>query len=127
MTATSTRSAMRILYLEDEPIIALDTADMLSDLGFGDIAMVHSLPAAERVISAGKPDVALLDVNMGHGRTSIALGTMLIEAGIPVVFATGYAPSALPCDPRALVIEKPFRVETLDRALRNVTEHRPAN
>jgi len=108
---------MRILYLEDEAIIALDTADMLRDIGFDSIDMCHSLAMAETALQGGNPDIALLDVNLSHGRTSLDLGQRLIEAGIPVVFATGYSVSALPVDPRAHVVEKPVIREVLTRAL----------
>ncbi len=47
MTVTWTPSAMRILYLEDEAIIAMETVETLRDMGFEQIDMAYSLPAAE--------------------------------------------------------------------------------
>ena len=110
---------MRILYLEDEAIIALETAEALREMGFGDVALVYSLEAAGRALTRGLPDMALLDVNLSHGRTSFDLGRRLLDAGVPVVFATGYARATLPADPRATVVEKPCTTAALERALRS--------
>lgn len=117
MTVTWTPSAMRILYLEDEAIIAMETVETLRDMGFERIDMACSLPAAERLVSEARPDIALLDVNLSHGRTSFDLGRRLLGEGVPVVFATGYASASLPADPRATVIEKPVTAGALLRAL----------
>lgn len=111
---------MRILYLEDEAIIALETAEVLRDIGFGDVAVAYSLDGAERQLNNGLPDLALLDVNLGNGRTSFDLGNRLLDAGVPVVYATGYAPSTLPSDERAVVIEKPLSQPVLERTLQTV-------
>ncbi|WP_328600631.1 response regulator [Cereibacter sphaeroides] len=114
---TWTPSAMRILYLEDEAIIAMETVETLRDMGFEQIDMAYSLPAAEKFVAEALPDIALLDVNLSHGRTSFELGSRLLGEGVPVVFATGYASSSLPADPRATVIEKPVTPAALERAL----------
>ncbi len=63
------------------------------------------------------PDIALLDVNLSHGRTSLDLGQRLLEAGVPVVFATGYSAASLPVDGRAFVVEKPLAAGPLERML----------
>ncbi|MWB77392.1 response regulator [Pseudooceanicola sp. 216_PA32_1] len=118
MTVTWTPSGKRILYLEDEAIIALDTAEMLREIGFHDIDLCHSLEMAEAALGSARPDVALLDVNLSHGRTSIELGNQLLEAGVPVIFATGYSASSLPVDPRARVLEKPVAADVLFKTLR---------
>ena len=117
MTVTWTPSAMRILYLEDEAIIAMETVEVLRDMGFTEISMAYSLPMAEKFVAEGNPDIALLDVNLSHGRTSFELGQKLLAEGVPVVFATGYATATLPADPRATVIEKPVTPGMLERAL----------
>ncbi|WP_375690900.1 response regulator [Pseudooceanicola sp. LIPI14-2-Ac024] len=115
---TWTPSGKRILYLEDEAIIALDTSDTLRDLGFEAIDLCHSLEMAEAAFSGTRPDLALLDVNLSHGRTSLDFGRRLREAGVPVVFATGYSADSLPVDDSAVVVvEKPLTPHALERAL----------
>lgn len=82
-------SAVNVLYLEDEPFIALDTADALESFGFRDVVAVHSLASAERYASATHFDVAVLDINLGGGQTSLALGRSLKAKGTYVLFASG--------------------------------------
>jgi len=112
-----TPSGKRILYLEDEAIIALDTTDTLRDMGFAAIDLCHSLEMAEAALNGAAPDLALLDVNLSHGRTSLEFGRKLREAGVPVVFATGYSADSLPLDDSAVVVEKPLTQAALERAL----------
>ena len=38
------------------------------------------------------PALAILDVNLGHGKTSISIAKRLSEMNIPFVFLTGYDP-----------------------------------
>ncbi len=120
---TWTPSGKRILYLEDEAIIALDTSDTLRDMGFDAIDLCHSLEMAEAALNGGPPDLALLDVNLSHGRTSLDLGRRLREAGVPVVFATGYSAASLPLDDTAVVVEKPLTPHALERALRQAVDN----
>lgn len=115
---TWTPSDMRILYLEDEAIIAMETVEVLKDLGFSNISMAYSLKMAERKLADGVPDLALLDINVSHGRTSFGLGKDLIAQGVPIVFATGYHSASLPQDMPAVIIEKPFTAQVLEKALR---------
>lgn len=119
---TWTPSGKRILYLEDEAIIALDTTDTLRDMGFGTIDLCHSLEMAEAALSSAAPDLALLDVNLSHGRTSLDLGRRLRDAGVPVVFATGYSADSLPLDETAVVVEKPLTPASLERALHQAAD-----
>jgi DNA-binding NtrC family response regulator len=123
---TWTPSDMRILYLEDEAIIAMETVEVLKDLGFSNISMAYSLKMAERKLEDGVPDLALLDINVSHGRTSFSLGKDLIARGVPIVFATGYHSASLPQDMAAVIIEKPFTAQVLEKALRQAISRHDA-
>lgn len=115
---------LRILYLEDEAVIAMETSQLLRDLGFGRIAAAASLSGAEKALAEGMPDLALLDVSVGHGHTSLDLARKLLEAGVPVVLATGHTAFDLQADPRASVLEKPFSPNDLEAALRRAMASR---
>jgi len=111
---------LRILYLEDEAIIAMETSQVLRDLGFERIAAAAPLAGAEKALAEGLPDLALLDVSIGRsGISSLDLAAKLLEAGVPVVLATGHAAYDLKADPRASVLEKPFSPDDLEAALRH--------
>ncbi|GGH57988.1 response regulator [Frigidibacter albus] len=116
---------LRILYLEDEAIIAMETSQVLRDLGFEQIAAAASLAGAEKALAEGMPDLALLDVSIGRaGLSSLDLAAKLLEAGVPVVLATGHTAFELKADPRACVLEKPFSPDDLEAALRRAVSSR---
>ncbi|MDP3339620.1 response regulator [Frigidibacter sp.] len=116
---------LRILYLEDEAIIAMETSQVLRDLGFEQIAAAASLAGAEKAMAEGMPDLALLDVSIGRsGLSSLDLARKLLEAGVPVVLATGHMAMDLKADPRASVLEKPFSPDDLEAALRQAVASR---
>ncbi|AMY69904.1 response regulator [Frigidibacter mobilis] len=115
---------LRILYLEDEAIIAMETSQLLRDLGFQQISAAASLAGAEQALAEGMPDLALLDVSVGRGHSSLDLARKLLEAGVPVVLATGHTALDLQADPRARVLEKPFSPDDLEAALRHAVGSR---
>jgi CheY-like chemotaxis protein len=82
---------LRVLVLEDEPLISMLTEDMVTDLGgtvIGPFARVAT--ARQEVANGGGPiSLALLDVNL-NGERSTDFASELRALGVPVVFCTGY-------------------------------------
>ena len=106
-----------ILYLEDEIIIALDTAQTLREMGFARVAVCHNLRKARRLAEAGSFRHALLDVNLGDGETSFAFGRELMARGVAVVFASGYNRAEMEADhPDLVFVEKPLGAEAIAAA-----------
>ena len=58
-------SGYRILYVEDEALIALDTAQALANAGATVIGPANNVADATRLL-VGKIDCAVLDVNLGN-------------------------------------------------------------
>ena len=107
------RDGRRILVLEDEPLIALDLASTLEDAGWAVIGPAGTLAAARRLLDAGDPDLACLDLNIGT-ETSHDLARDLLARGVPVVFVSGRDARALPEDLRNVpVLGKPVRTSAL--------------
>ena len=79
----------RVLVVEDNMIIAMDAADILTELGCDEVTTASSVGEALRLIGSGAFDHALLDVNLGH-ETSVAVAEALRAQGIPFLIATGY-------------------------------------
>ena len=100
---------VRIILVEDEPLVAMMMEDILADLGCEIAASFGSLSAALSWLAAQQtpPDGAVLDVNLGGGETVFPLAEALRARGVPFVFATGYG--VLPSDrfPDAPLIHKP--------------------
>ena len=87
-------SELRILYLEDESLIAMNYVAMLEAAG----AVVDdctTLGAAFTALDEGTYDVALLDVNIRE-TMSFPLAAAALAKGLPVVFVTGYGKDVLP-------------------------------
>jgi DNA-binding response OmpR family regulator len=81
------------------------------------VRTASTLDDARRSLAGRRPDVAVLDVNLGQG-TSMPLARELIAAGIPFIFATGYGDEALiAAGFTAPAIRKPFDATILARAI----------
>lgn len=111
----------RVLVLEDEPIIAMLIAELIEAAG-GEADCISALSGAGAVLARGLPDFALLDINI-HGQTSFDLARQLTELAVPVIFASGYGPKAVPPDMGHLpAITKPYTLDELDLAFKAAVE-----
>lgn len=99
----------RVLVLEDNAIIALDTEMLLQDLGAEDIVVVSDVAEGLAAIAGADFDLAFLDINLGS-ETSERVAEMLSQRGTPFAFVTGYDERVSFTDrfPQALIVEKPF-------------------
>ncbi len=111
-------AGLKVLLVEDQTIIALDTEAMLADLGAADVQSFTTSDAALAWLAAGQCDLGVLDIALA-GSTSYPVADVLIERGIPFVFTTGYGSThAIP--PRfsgAPVVRKPYGMDALADAV----------
>ena len=111
---------LRILIVEDEMLVAMNTEDMLLDLGHEVAGLASRLEPALSLAREGAFDLAMLDVNLA-GQASFPVADALRERGIPFLFATGYGIQGIAEEYRsAPVLQKPFRACDLEDALRAV-------
>jgi CheY-like chemotaxis protein len=108
-SATFSRTAT-ILVVDDDPLIATSTVDMLEDLGHTVIG-VNSAAQALEIINAGRRlDLLMTDQAM-PGMTGIQLAEIVRQKrpGLPVLLATGY--TDLPAGKLANVprLSKPYQ------------------
>ena len=101
---------MQVLVVEDEFLIATDTAETLIEAGHEVAGPACTVDEAVRLVEASTPDLALIDVNLHGRRDGPALARELQERyGIPCLFVT--AQPALAREHRELavgVLAKPF-------------------
>ena len=110
---------LRVLVVEDEPIIAVMLDEMLQELGFVVAASVSKVDAALDAIAREDIDIALLDVNLGTEKID-PVADLLADRGCPFVFSTGYGQAgAPPAHAHHAVVQKPFRADDLATALRS--------
>lgn len=118
---------LKVLLVEDQLVIALDTETMLQTCGASHIDTASTASEALRVLVATQPDIAVLDVNLGSGN-SFPVAEELERRKIPYIFATGYGDHTI--IPRGLghvpVARKPFDPDTLASTLARALAQRGA-
>ena len=82
-------SGKRILAVEDEYMLAQDLALFLEQQGVTVVGPVGTVQAALGLATRETLDAAILDVNL-HNQPVYPVADVLIERGVPIVFATGY-------------------------------------
>ncbi len=110
--------SVKILLVEDQPVIAMDVEAMLLDNGAGRVTTAATVAEALACLLEHAPDVAVLDVNLGT-TTSVPIAEELLRRNIPFVFATGYGDvSMLPKNmTSAPVVQKPYEGAALNEAI----------
>ena len=113
----STLNGLRLLIVEDEPLVALDLADSLQKAGAHVAPPVATDQAALAVIKNADFDGAVLDVNL-HGHIVDEIAAALTRRNIPFVVVTGYRRENLPNAFKDVVIlSKPVSDKQLIRAV----------
>lgn len=110
-------SGLRVLVVEDEPLIALMIERMLGELGIENVELALSLAEAESVLSSDTPDLAILDINIGN-RVVFPFAEKLRQMSVPILFSTARAANEIPTiwavHP---VVRKPTQMSDLVAAL----------
>jgi CheY-like chemotaxis protein len=108
-----------VLLVEDNPLIAMSTADQLREMGVEEVMLCASLADARAMCARHRFDFALLDFNLARG-TSIELARDLRNADTPFAFATGFAGDVeLPDDlANCRILSKPYLMSDLFAVLR---------
>ena len=108
---------LRLLVVEDEPLIALDIAGTLQRAGADVSRPVGTEEEALQALESGAFDGAVLDANL-HGLPVDNIAAALTRRNIPFVFVTGYGQVGLPASFRHTpVVAKPFNDRQLLDAL----------
>ena len=82
-------SDQHVLVVEDEAVVALELARVLTTAGAKVIGPAGSIEEAMALLDAHPVDRALLDVNLG-GRLITPVAKALSHRGVPFVYLTGY-------------------------------------
>ena len=86
------RQIVRLLVVEDEPLVAFDTEHFLSDADYEIVATVDSVADALAVLSDGRAvDLVLVDVSLADG-SGVDVARAARGKGVPVLFVTGSCP-----------------------------------
>jgi CheY-like chemotaxis protein len=108
----------RVLVVEDELMIRMLLQDMLADLGHTLAGEAGRIEDAVALAKQGEFDIAILDVNL-NGQPISPVVEVLLERGVPFVFATGYGQRGVPEPYRGSpTLQKPFQADALAEALK---------
>lgn len=78
----------RVLIVEDDAVTAFMLADILRELGFGQVDTAYSLASGLLAVRDARPSIALLDINLTDG-ISLRVAEVLAGSHIPSVFMSG--------------------------------------
>ncbi len=85
-------SQIKILIVEDEPLVAHDIASTLTGINYAVCGIAYSVSKALFYLETTRPDIVLLDINLGTETDGISLAeTIRQQYHIPFVFLTAYA------------------------------------
>jgi CheY-like chemotaxis protein len=118
-----------VLVIEDEPIIALDIAGIVRDLGHTVVGIAASQSEAITVARAKRPGLVLADIHLGDGGSGLnAVNEILRSIDVPVIFVTAY-PERLLTGERpepTYLVTKPFEPDTLKATIFQALSVAPA-
>lgn len=112
--------ATNVLIIEDEPMIAIDLADLVTGLGHEvcDTARTHKEAVA--AFRKHRPGLVLADIQLADGSSGLdAINEILDSFDVPVIFITAY-PERLLTGSRpepTFLVNKPFRSETVQAVI----------
>jgi CheY-like chemotaxis protein len=107
----------RVLLVDDEEIVRISTADMLSDLGYAVVEAASAEEALELYERGERFDIVVTDHLMpGMNGTQLADALSATQPHLRVLLVSGYAEGA-GLDPRLPRLTKPFRKDELAASL----------
>jgi two-component system CheB/CheR fusion protein len=114
--------SLRLIVVEDEPIVARDLANKVAALGYSVLGVAGTPEAALDLARETQPDIVLMDIRLGSERDGISVAQEIRDRHeIPPIFVTAYADSetlgrAEKVRPLGYVV-KPFRNPELKATL----------
>src|SRR4051812_5711247 len=116
-TDANALEARRILIVEDSPVVAPFTADVLGELGYAVVGPAPNMAAARDLVDGEEFDAAVMDIHI-RGERVFSLCDVLSAKGIPFVLTSGYADWQIPDRwqdaPR---LQKPYTIDQVQAAL----------
>ena len=110
---------MRILIVEDDPIVAMTAAATLEDAGHDVVGPAYDVEEAWRLVEMRVPELALVDINLaGHDEGLTLAQRFKDELGLSSIFVSGQVSAARRRRSGALgVLSKPYDPRLLVEAV----------
>lgn len=106
-------SEIKVLVVEDEPLIAEDIREFLTNVDYDVVAVAHNKEAALKSLKNSCPDIVLLDINLDHSMDGIDIAHQInTHYQLPFIYLTSYSGKAVVSDAKQTrpmgYIVKPF-------------------
>lgn len=108
---------LRVLVVEDDPMIGPLLAEVLEDLGHVVVAVEADADAAVATARGCRPDLMIVDIGLGDRSGVAAVKDILRDGFVPHVFVTGDLLGNLALGPDAVFIKKPYRRQDIVAAI----------
>ena len=106
-------AGVKVLVVEDEPLISMLIEGILADQQSNVIGPFEKLQSALEAARSADIDIALLDINL-QGSMVYPVAEALSARRIPFLLLSGYGPEAVPVDhPEWRFCSKPFTASVL--------------
>lgn len=111
---------MRVLVVEDEPLIGMDIEDAVEGLGHEVVGPIAELDEALELATIAALGCAILDINI-LGGNSYPVADILLKRGVPVLLLSSYREETLPVRLHEEArLPKPFTGAQLDKEIRDL-------
>ena len=108
--------ATDVVIIEDEPLIALDLEQLVTDLGHRVVRIARTADQAVEAVMKLRPGLVLADIHLADGSSGLdAVNEILRTFSLPVIFVTAF-PQRLLTGTRpepTFLITKPFQPENV--------------
>ena len=112
--------ATNVLIIEDEPLIALDIEQLVTDLGHSVAGIARTHKEAVALAKATRPGLVLADIQLADGSSGLeAVHEILDGFEVPVIFITAY-PERLLTGQRpepTFLLTKPFQPDMVKASI----------
>ncbi len=115
-----------VLVIDDEPLVRMLVVDALTEMGYVAIEAPDGTEGLKVLRSKARVDLLVTDVGLPGGLNGrqVADAARSLRPGLPVLFITGYADTALlghgHLDPGMHIVTKPFGVDDVGRRIRAI-------
>lgn len=115
---------MRIVVCEDDPLILMNIAEMLHELGH---RAEEALDGASALLALANGEIDMLITDIGlpdMNGIELAARAREIDAALPIIFSSGLGlANELAGHPRMAALNKPYSLQGLEAAIDAVSGH----
>jgi CheY-like chemotaxis protein len=112
-----------VLVIEDDFLIAIHITALVEEAGATSVAVADTEQGAIDAARDRKPDIIMSDVKLALGTGPLAVQAIILEHGaVPVIFITGSPEDCHPCEPPAIILQKPVNALIVRQAFKRFHE-----